>query len=213
MTLLSIKLSELLNLLLSNISSGDSFEQVIVELDKHYDKLDREKKETGDMSDTDLTLAKLSTLLINCNKQNCFSKTKKAVSYLEHESLVVKSFATFTVSLLLKIIVLLVINEKLHDKRVEFLSHLSNLINEINSFLDTCSLPKEQLEKIKESVRLAEIATFTNGFEQGKTVRCSDEVLAQVIRSSVERLFKNIDIERIEELVHKEEKIKRLSKY
>lgn len=204
-TPLSIKLNKLFQLILQDISSSKSFEQIIVEIDKHFDMLDKKQNEFSKKDNLDLTLAKISSLLINCNKENCFTKAKKAIEYLKHQSPVIKSFACYTVCFFIKIITLFTINEKLPEKRNRYLSHLNTMIEEISHFLSSNSLPKDQNEKIQESIRFAEIATITNGFSESKMVKCSDEALESIIESSIRRLFKNIDINRIENLIKEEE--------
>ena len=144
------------------------FEGAVDEITKYFEAVEKKYSEGGEKEKVRLALARVGSLLINCDKNGCISSAKVLLKYLQHKSDIVRHLASREFCFFIKIASFALVNENDPKRLKELSDGLLMIIDDVSELFNDDLIPKDIASKIHQTVKFAKLGLLGNEIGSNK---------------------------------------------
>lgn len=184
------------------------FEGAVDEITKYFEAVEKKYSEGGEKERVRLALARVGSLLINCDKNGCISSAKALLKYLQHKSDIVRHLASREFCFFIKIASFTLVNENDPKKLKELSDGLLMIIDDVAELFNNDLIPKDIASKVHQTVKFAKLGLLGNEIGSNR-IKFSREFVSSAIETSIKRLINNFSASKLDVLFGEESEIYR----
>ena len=187
--LLSLFKNNLTRIFNQDISSEIIHKKVLVEIETIIEALKRQNKEFK-ISEIRFALTRIAGFIFTCNKYNCISNAKRVISFLSHESSIVRNFAASALDYIIWFISKCLDDD---DEDPKLLEEIGAGLDSVKEMLQNGTFHSDIAVAIQNIIRCIDSTSWK---ARGNKIKMADKFVNSMIENFINRLvgnFNNLD--------------------
>jgi len=175
------------------------FEGAVDEITKYFEAVEKKYSEGGEKEKVRLALARVGSLLINCDKNDCISSAKSLLKYLQHRSDIVRHLAGREFCFFIKVVSFTLVNENDPKRLKELSAGLLMIIDDVSELFNNNLIAGDIASKVQEAVKFAKLGLLGNEIGSNR-IKFSREFVSSAIETSIKRLINKFGASKLDVL-------------